>query len=66
MTQGPPVLKGDILILNSRRFWVAVLSILCLTFLGAYVKLEVAGAIATVAIAIAGANATEAFKKKDN
>ena len=43
-------------IFTCRRTFLGVLSICCLTFLGYYSKIEVAGAIATIVIGVAGAN----------
>jgi hypothetical protein len=42
-----------------RRTFVAIFAISCLTLLGFYGGLEVAGAIATVALAVAASNAAE-------
>lgn len=43
-------------IYTCRRTFLSVVSILCLTFLGYYAKAEVAGALATIVIGVAGAN----------
>ena len=54
-------------IFKCRRTFIAVFSISCLTALGLLAHLEVAGAIATVAMAVAAANAAQkTFSKKDN
>ena len=53
-------------ILGSRRFMVAVLSILSCLVLGLYLRdVSVASSIAIISVGIAGANAIEALKKKD-
>jgi hypothetical protein len=44
--------------------WIAILGIICLTILGLYGKLDVAGPIATCVVAIAGANAAQGILEK--
>ncbi len=51
-------------IMKCRRTFLAVMGMVCLTVLGLAVKAEVAGAIATIVLAVAGANATEKIMKK--
>ena len=46
-------------VLSCRRTLIALFAISCLTALGLVVNAEVSGAIATVALAIAAANATQ-------
>lgn len=53
-------------ITTCRRTFVAIFAIGCLTALG-FNDLEVAGSIATVAMAVAASNAAQkAFQKKDH
>ncbi len=51
-----------------RRTLTAWLAILCLTYLGSQGGAEVAAAIATIVLAVAGANSAQAImqKKKDD
>jgi len=49
---------------SCRRTFVAVLAILCLTGLGIFSAATVAPSIATVALAIAGANAFQKSQEK--
>jgi hypothetical protein len=51
-------------VFKCRRTFIAVLGMICLTWLGLAVKAEVAGAIATIVLAVAGANASEKILKK--
>ena len=53
-------------VFECRRTFTAIFSIICLTSLGIMVKAEVAGAIATIAMAIAASNACQkVWEKKD-
>lgn len=54
-------------LLICRRTYIATLGILCVTALGAYLKIDVSWAIMGAVTAICGANASEAiFKGKNN
>lgn len=46
-------------VLSCRRTFIALMSIMCLTGLGVFAGLEVSGAIATVALSVCAANATQ-------
>jgi len=52
-------------VLKSRRAWVALVAILCLTGLGAYNKIDTSMAIAAIATAIAAADGYEKKGKPD-
>ncbi len=50
---------------SCRRTFIAVLAILCLTGLGIFNAVTVAPSIATVALAVAGANAAQGIMSKN-
>jgi low temperature requirement protein LtrA len=52
-------------VFTCRRTVIALFAISCLTALGILVNAEVAGAIATVALAVAAANATQGVFTSD-
>ena len=49
--------------LTSRRFIFGIISVACLTFLGYVHQMDVAGAIALIAVSIAGAGAIEGYSE---
>jgi len=51
-------------LLDCRRTFVGVLALISLTLLGYYVEADVAGAIATVVIAVAGSNMAQKIGEK--